>query len=182
MKVDDLDDKVGSTISDLEKLIIRATVENTTYYLVITQVEPYGSDSYQFSFSSTQGDWRQFSTIISGLLVSSDSDLLNAQFTFIENVAHGNNSFITGQSNITLAGNSNALGQGLKTTTSNQTVVGQYNADSNAFFVVGGGQYTNKRKNILEAYDNAVKIYQPVTVNGPITYKPELFGGGLNVY
>lgn len=160
MKIDDLDDKVGSIISDLEKLIIRATVENTTYYLVIIQVTPYDSDSYKFSFSTAIGDWIRFRTIISGLTISSGSELLNAQFTFIEDVARGTNSFITGQFNIALGNNSNALGQGLKTTTHNQTIVGKYNKDSDALFVVGGGE-SYSRKNALEVGPNIFKFSGP---------------------
>ena len=155
MKIDELDDKVSSTISELEKLIIRAVVENTTYYLVITQVTPYNGDSYKFSFSTTTGDWAVFCRIIDSWLADSTSELLDVQFTFIEDVARGSNSFMTGQFNVTLEENSNALGKGLKATVPNQTVVGQYNANSNALFVVGGGQ-SHKRKNIFEVSPESI--------------------------
>jgi Ca2+-binding RTX toxin-like protein len=91
--------------------------------------------------------------MIDGLLAEADSELLTAQFTFINSLARGNNSFITGTGNVTLQDNSNALGQGLRATTRNQTVVGQYNADSDALFVVGCGQYNStkneKNKNFM---------------------------------
>lgn len=161
MKKGDIASQTGDKISDLEKRAIRAIVDSKTYYLIITQVTPYNNDYYKFSFSSAIGDWAIFHQMIDGLLAEADSELLRAQFTFINSLARGNNSFMTGTGNVTLQDNSNALGQGLRATTRNQTVVGQYNADSDAFFVVGCGQYSST-KNILEAYSNGVRINAPI--------------------
>lgn len=166
MKIDDLDDTVSSNISELEKQIIRATAENENYFLVITKVEEYQTNYYRFTFSTTEGDWENFKLQLGGLVNhNSTSSVVRAQFTFIDHVARGDNSLVSGKSNIASGAYSHALGWYLNATGPYQTVVGKWNATNNdALFIVGGGSYAG-RKNILEAYDNAVKIYQPVSLS-----------------
>lgn len=154
------------------------------FYLVIDTISFDSSNAkYIFTFSQTLGDWSSFINIVDG--ITDTNKRITATVQCLTHSAAGNYSLISGVNCQTTseASCAHAFGQGLIANSPTQTVIGSYNQkNSDAKFIVGGGTSDNMRTNLFEVYNNEVKIYQPITIDGQITYKPESFGGRLDVY
>lgn len=85
------------------------------------------------------------------------------------NKIKGNNSFIGGSNNsITSGDNSFVYGEGLQADSNNQFIIGKYNDNSDALFVIGNGTASNNRQNILEISDNQIGILANTEINGDL--------------